>query len=59
MVRYARDHSTSDALDHIATWQAGMFHPTDMVESFTAKAEGRDPEFEDLRPFRGGIADGV
>ena len=59
MVRYARDHSTADALDHIATWQAGMFHPADMVESFTAKAEDRDPEFEDLRPFRGGVGGGV
>jgi enoyl-CoA hydratase len=59
MVRYARDHSTADALDYIATWQAGMFHPADMVESFTAKAEGRDPEFESLRPFRGGVGGGV
>jgi len=59
MVRYARDHSTADALDHIATWQAGMFHPADMVESFTAKAEDRDPEFEDLGPFRGGVGGGV
>ena len=59
MVRYARDHSTADALDHIAPWQAGMFHPADMVESFTAKAEDRDPEFEDLGPFRGGVGGGV
>jgi len=59
MVRYARDHSTADALDHIATWQAGMLHPADMVESFTAKAEDRDPEFEDLEPFRGGVGGGV
>ena len=59
MVRYARDHSTADSLDHIATWQAGMFQPADMVESFTAKAEGRDPKFEDLLPFEGGIGGGL
>ena len=58
-INYARDHSTADALEHIATWQAGMFQPSDMAEAFTAKAEGRDGEFEDLLPFRGGLADGV
>ena len=58
-VNYARDHSTADALEHIATWQAGMFQPSDMVEAFNAKAEDRDGEFEDLLPFRGGLADGV
>ncbi len=59
MVRYARDHSTADSLDHIATWQAGMFQPSDMAEAFTAKAEDRDAEFQDLLPFRGGVGDGV
>ena len=59
MITYARDHSTADSLDHIATWQAGMFQPADMVESFTAKAEGRDPKFEDLLPFEGGIGGGL
>lgn len=50
MLNYTRDHSVADSLEHIATWQAGMFHPADMVESFTAKAEGREPDFEDLGP---------
>jgi len=27
-----------------------MFHPTDMAETFKAKAEKRDPEFADLLP---------
>ena len=48
MITYARDHSVADGLNYIATWQTGMFQPTDMVESFTAKAEGRDPAFDDL-----------
>ena len=50
MINYARDHSVADSLNHIATWQAGMFHPADMIESFSAKADKRDPDFEDLAP---------
>jgi enoyl-CoA hydratase len=55
MITYARDHSVADGLDHIATWQAGMFQPADMVESFVAKAERRDPVYEDLQPMRRGL----
>ena len=50
MITYARDHSVADALNYIATWQTGMFQPADMLESFAAKAEGRDPVFDDLLP---------
>jgi len=50
MVLYARDHSVADALDHIATWQTGMFQPGDMVEAFTAQGEKRDPDYPDLLP---------
>jgi enoyl-CoA hydratase len=50
MLTYARDHSVADSLNHIATWQTGMFQPSDMVESFTAKAEGREPQYPDLLP---------
>ena len=55
MITYARDHSTADSLDHIATWQAGMFQPADMVEAFAAKGEGREPDFDDLLPLRPGL----
>ncbi|HEY5156309.1 MAG TPA: crotonase/enoyl-CoA hydratase family protein [Acidimicrobiales bacterium] len=48
MITYARDHTVADALNYIATWQTGMFQPADMMESFLAKAEGRDPVFDDL-----------
>jgi enoyl-CoA hydratase len=51
-MNYARDHSVAESLDQIATWQAGMFQPGDMVESFTAKAEKRAPAFPDLLPER-------
>ena len=50
MITYARDHSVADSLNYIATWQTGMFQPADMMESFSAKADQRDPEFDDLLP---------
>jgi enoyl-CoA hydratase len=50
MLLYARDHTVADSLEHIASWQTGMFQPGDMVEAFAARAEGRDPEFPDLLP---------
>jgi len=52
MINYARDHSTADALDYIATWQAGMFAPPHMAEAFAAKAQKRTPEFPDLAPLK-------
>ncbi|HIE66752.1 MAG TPA: enoyl-CoA hydratase, partial [Acidimicrobiia bacterium] len=59
MITYTRDHSTADSLDHIATWQSGMFQPSEMVESFKARTEKRDGDFEDLLPFAGGVDQGV
>ena len=52
MINYARDHSIADGLDYIATWQAGMFSPPHMMEAFAAKAQKRDPVFEDLAPLK-------
>jgi enoyl-CoA hydratase len=52
MINYARDHSTADALDYIATWQAGMFSPPHMAEAFAAKAQKRAAVFPDLSPLR-------
>lgn len=54
-MNYARDHGVDDALDQIATWQAGMFQPADMTEAFTAKAEGRAPVFPELLPEPRGL----
>jgi enoyl-CoA hydratase len=50
MITYSRDHSVADSLNYIATWQTGMFQPADMMESFAAKGDKRDPEFDDLLP---------
>ena len=51
-INYARDHSTADALEHIATWQAGMFRPTDMMKSFQAKAQKQAPKYDALFPVK-------
>jgi enoyl-CoA hydratase len=54
-MNFARDHAVDDALDHMATWQSGMFQPADMVESFTAKAAKRPPVYPDLLPEQKGL----
>lgn len=54
-INYTRDHSVADSLQYIAAWQTGMFQPTDMMESFGAKAEGRDAQFDDLPPVDTGL----
>jgi len=54
-MNYARDHGVDESLEQIATWQAGMFQPADMMEAFTAKAEKRPPVFPDLLPEPRGL----
>jgi len=48
MINYARGRTIAEGLDHIRTWQPGMFNPDDMRESFTAQQEKRKPRFNDL-----------
>jgi enoyl-CoA hydratase len=55
MLNYGRDHSVADGLNLIATWQTGMFQPTDLLESFSARSEGREPEYDDLGELRRGL----
>ena len=54
-INYTRDHSVADSLQYIAAWQTGMFQPTDMIESFGAKAEGREASFDDLPEIETGL----
>jgi enoyl-CoA hydratase len=49
-MNYARDHGVDQGLEQIATWQAGMFQQSDLMESFVAKSEGREPSYPDLLP---------
>ena len=53
MINYARDHSVADGLNYVATWQTGMFQGGDMMEAFAARADKRDPEYQDLLPEPG------
>lgn len=52
MINYARDHTTADALDYIAVWNAAMLSAGDIKESFIAKSEKRAPEFASLKPIK-------
>ncbi len=49
MANYARDHSTADALDYIAVWNAAMLRPDDIREAFVARGEKRAPKFDSLK----------
>lgn len=49
MINYSRDHSVTDSLNYMSVWQSGMFQPqTEMMETFIAKAEKREPKFAEL-----------
>jgi len=54
-MNFTRDHSVADSLNYIATWQAGMFQPGDMAESFEAQSNKEVPEFDDLPKVRRGL----
>ena len=54
-INYTRDHSVADSLRHISGWQSGMFVGADMMEEFAAKAEGREPRFEEIPPRPGPV----
>jgi len=57
MLNYSRDHSVHDSLQMMATWQAGMFQPTDMVQTFSASMSKQTPEYENLRPMTAPFAE--
>ena len=52
MLNYSRDHSVADSLRYMAVWQSGMFQPADLMQSFTAMAQKKTPEYEPLRGFK-------
>lgn len=52
MINYTRDHNMADSLNAMSLWQSGMYQPqVDMMETFAAKMEKREPQFEDLCPI--------
>ena len=50
ILNYGRDHSMEDSLNYIALWNNAMDISGEMSESFKAKSEQRDPDFDDLLP---------
>ncbi len=47
MITYTRDHTTADALNHVATWNAAMLLSDDLAEAAQAMAQRRPPRFAD------------
>ncbi len=47
-VTFARDNSVANSLDQIATWNAGMLRPQDLMTAMQAKMAKQDAVFEDL-----------
>jgi len=47
-ITYARDHSVSDSLDQIATWNGGMLRPEDLTKALNAKMAKQEAIFADL-----------
>ncbi|BAP13004.1 enoyl-CoA hydratase [Alcanivorax sp. NBRC 101098] len=52
MLNYSRDHSVEDSLKYMATWQAGMFRPDDMMLTFQAQAKKEQAQYPDLMPIK-------
>jgi enoyl-CoA hydratase len=47
---WSRDHSVADGLEYIATWNAGMLRPTELMAAIHARMAKRDAEFSDFLP---------
>lgn len=45
---FSRDHSVADGLDYIATWNAGMLRPEDLMAAIKAKMAKSEATFADL-----------
>lgn len=48
-LNYARDHSVTDGLNQIATWNAGMLRPEDLMTAMQARMAKKEAQFKDLR----------
>lgn len=47
MILYTRDHSVTDSLNYVATWNAGMLSAADVREALTAQMEKRVANYDD------------
>lgn len=51
-IDYARDHSVADGLKQMGWLQSGVWDTAAVGEAIRARAEKRDPAFDDLEPLR-------
>jgi len=51
LLNYAREHSVSDALSYQQVWMGAVSQGGEMSRYFAAKAEGREPDYDDLPPL--------
>lgn len=47
-INYAQDHTVSESLEQIATWNAGMLRMNDLKKSIDARNEGTQSVFDDM-----------
>jgi enoyl-CoA hydratase len=47
ILNHSRDHSVSEGLQYMATWNAGLILSNDLNEAFMAKMQNRQPQFAD------------
>jgi enoyl-CoA hydratase len=55
MLNYTRDHSVSDSLNYMATWQSGMLQMPDVHEAMAAGQEKRLPVYSELHKKMSGM----
>ncbi|MDB4303081.1 crotonase/enoyl-CoA hydratase family protein, partial [bacterium] len=55
MINYTRDHSVSDSLTYMATWQSGMFQMPDVQEAMAAGQTQRLPIYAELHKKSSGM----
>ncbi|MEM7741450.1 MAG: enoyl-CoA hydratase-related protein [Pseudomonadota bacterium] len=52
IITYSRDHTTDEALDRIALWNAFMLHESEVMAAMAAKQTGEPGNFTPLPPLR-------
>ncbi len=55
MINYTRDHSVTDSLTYMATWQSGMFQMPDVQEAMTAGQQKRAAVYAPLHKKSSGM----
>ncbi len=51
LLNYGRDHSVADTLQYQQVWMGAVSQGEEIATYFKAKAEGREPEYQDLPPL--------